>query len=184
MHQIKANFTDFDRFKQFAVGWDLDFKLLSRNNFNAYLNMYSNDTFQLGRTSFNGTVHQNGLAPKGFRTSVLPASTAVSYNWLNKDVNGRQLLIFPRDRTLESVSFDNFDVYVMSVSEQRLHELIENFGFRGVERAFSGLEKYLYLDPDFLQDFLRNAEIFLQFSNNTHTNATMRDQQMLDSMCS
>jgi len=184
MHQIKAHFTDFDRFKQFAVGWELDFKLLSRNNFNAYLNLYSNDTFQLGRTSLSGTVHQNGLAPKGFRTIVFPATTTVCYNWLHKDVDVRQLLIFPRDRTLESVSFDNFDVYVLSVSEQRLNELIESFGFRGVECAFSGSEKHLYLDPDFLQKFLRNAKGFLQFSNDTHKNDSVRDLHILDSMAS
>lgn len=184
MHQIKASFTDFDQFKQFAVGWELDFKLLSRNNFNAHLNLYSNDTFQLGRTSLGGTIHQNGLAPEGFRTIVFPAGTSVSYNWLHKDVDAKRLLIFPRDRTLESVSFDNFNVYVISVSEQRLHELIESYGFRGVEQAFSGKEKHLYLHPDFLDQFISHAEMFLQFSNNTHANMTGLDQYRLDSMIS
>lgn len=87
MHLVELQFTDFEQFKKFAIGWDLDFKLLSRNNFIAYLNLYSNESFQLGRTKLIGTIHQNGLVPKGFRTIVLPANSGVSYNWLHKDVN-------------------------------------------------------------------------------------------------
>lgn len=164
MHLIEAQFDDFDEFKQFAVGWDLDFKLLSKNNFNAYLNIYSNETFQLGRTRLRGTIHQNGLVPKGFRTIVFPATKQVRYNWLHKDVNSEQLLIFPRNGILESVSFDNFDVYVVSISERRLHQLICSYGFSQVEHIFSKSEKYLNLEASFLQDFWKDAIMLLEYS--------------------
>ena len=166
MHLIEAIFKDFDEFKQFAVGWDLDFKLLSKNNFNAYLNMYSNESFQLGRTSLGGTIHQNGLVPKGFRSIVLPASIGVNYNWLHKDVDSGQLLVFPRNRILESVSYDNFDVYVLSISEKKLFELIDVYGFGHAEKIFTKTEKYLNLEASFLQGFWRDASMLLDYAKN------------------
>lgn len=166
MHLVESQFTDFEQFKKFAIGWDLDFKLLSRNNFIAYLNLYSNESFQLGRTKLIGTIHQNGLVPKGFRTIVLPANSGVSYNWLHKDVNSEQLLIFPRNGILESVSFDNFDVFVLSVSEQKLAALIDSFGFGNTERVFAESEKYLSLDSAFLRRFSMMANEFLHYTKN------------------
>ncbi len=178
MHLIEAHFDDFDQFKQFAVGWDLDFKLLSKNNFNAYLNMYSNETFQLGRTSLRGTIHQNGLVPKGFRTIVLPANMGVNYNWLHKDVHSGQLLIFPRSGILESVSFDNFDVYVVSISERKLNELITSYGFSHVERLFSKSEKYLNLETSFLQSFWKDAIMLLQYSKAHKLDTSLQSEQI------
>ncbi len=178
MHLIEAQFNDFDQFKQFAVGWDLDFKLLSKNNFNAYLNMYSNETFQLGRTSLRGTIHQNGLVPKGFRTMVLPANMGVNFNWLHKDVHSGQLLVFPRSGILESVSFDNFDVYVVSIAEQKLHELITSYGFSHVERLFSKSEKYLNLEASFLQNFWKDAIMLLQYSKAHKLDKSLQSEQI------
>jgi len=178
MHIIEAQFDDFDQFKQFAVGWDLDFKLLSKNNFNAYLNMYSNENFQLGRTSLRGTIHQNGLVPKGFRTIVLPANMGVNYNWLHKDVHSGQLLVFPRSGVLESVSFDNFDVYVLSISEKKLFELISVFGFRNAERVFTKTEKYLNLEVSFLHDFWKDAMLLLQYAKKHSMDQSLQSFQI------
>jgi len=164
MHQIEGQFQDFDQFKQFAVGWDLDFKLLSKNNFHAYLNIYSNDTFQLAKTILRGTIHQKGLVPKGFRSIVLPGNMGVNFNWLNKDVHSGQLLIFPRNGILESISFDNFDVYVISIKETKLHELINAYGFRNAERVFVKNEKFLDLKTSFLQRFWKDVEMFLNYA--------------------
>lgn len=164
MHLLEAHFDDFDQFKQFAVGWELDFTLLSKNNFKGYLNIYSNDTFQLGRTSLRGTIHQNGLVPKGFRSIVLPGNMGVNFNWLNKDVHSGQLLIFPRNGTLESVSFDNFDVYVISICEKKLYELIEAYGFSNAERVFVKNEKYLDLKTSFLKVFWKDVAMFLDYA--------------------
>jgi len=164
MHLIEAQFDDFDHFKQFAVGWNLDFKLLSKNNFSAYLNIYSNDTFQLARTSLRGTIHQNGLVPKAFRSIVLPGNMGVNFNWLNKDVHSGQLLIFPRNGILESVSFDNFDVYVISIKENKLYELINAYGFRNAEQVFVKNEKFLDLKTSFLHRFWKDVGMFLDYA--------------------
>lgn len=164
MHLIQSEFNDFDKFNEFAVDWELDFKLLSRNNFRAYLNLYSNKTFQLGRTSLSGTIHQQGLVPKGFRTIVIPAGFQVSYNWLHKKVTSNNLLIFPKSGILESVSYDNFDVYVLSVEEERLNELLDSFQFINATRVFGQNEMRLFLDRNFLEVFLIEANEFLKFT--------------------
>ncbi|MCA0932970.1 helix-turn-helix domain-containing protein [Lutimonas saemankumensis] len=177
MHLIETKFDDFDHFKEFAVGWDLDFKLLSKNNFNAYLNIYSNDTFQLARTKLRGTIHQKGLVPKGFRSIVLPGNKGVKYNWLNKDVHSGQLLVFPRNGTLESVSFDNFDVYVISIHEAKLFELIECYGFRNAERVFVKNEKYLNLEASFLYGFWKDVEMFLNYAKMTVYDQSFQSKQ-------
>ncbi len=164
MHQIEATFKDFDTFKAFVVDWELDFKLLSRNNFKAYLDLYANATFQLGRTSLAGTIHQQGLVPKGFRSIVIPAGLDVNYNWLHKQVNSSNLLIFPKSGILESVSHSGFDVYVLSLKEERLFKLLDNFGFMNAERLFRNDKIRLFLSQDFLQRFWKEATEFLTFS--------------------
>lgn len=178
MHLIEAQFNDFDHFKQFAVGWNLDFKLLSKNNFNAYLNIYSNDTFQLARTSLKGTIHQNGLVPKDFRSIVLPGNMGVKFNWLNKDVNSSQLLVFPRNGILESVSFDDFDVFVISIKETKLHDLINIYGFRNAERVFGKNEKLLDLETSFLNPFWKDVGMFLDYAKMNGKNQSIQSRQI------
>lgn len=178
MHLVEAQFNDFDHFKQFAVGWNLDFKLLSKNNFNAYLNIYSNDIFQLARTSLKGTIHQNGLVPKDFRSIVLPGNMGVNFNWLNKDVNSSQLLIFPRNGILESVSFDNFDVYVISIKENKLYDLINAYGFRNAERVFVKNEKFLDLERSFLHSFWKDAGMFLNYTKMNGQDQSLQSRQI------
>lgn len=182
MHLIEANFKDFDSFNAFAVDWELDFKLLSRNNFNAYLHLYANDTFQLGRTSLSGTIHQQGLVPKGFRTIVIPAGLDVNYNWLHKEVNSSNLLIFPKNGILESVSHSGFDVYVLSIEEERLFELLETFGFLNAERMFRNDEMRLFLSQDFLMEFWKGANDFLRLSKKNHGIESEENRERTHSM--
>lgn len=187
MHLIEANFQNFDSFNDFAVDWELDFKLLSRNNFNAYLNLYGNSTFQLGRTRLSGTIHQQGLVPKGFRSIVLPAGFNVNYNWLNKDVDSANLLIFPKSGILESVSHSGFDVFVLSIEEERLFELIDSYELLYAERMFGNDEMRLFLSKEFLFEFWAFANDFLSFSKNisgfdsveNHKNEKFKADQLL-----
>ena len=177
MHLIEANFQNFDNFNAFAVDWELDFKLLSRNNFMAYLHLYGNSTFQLGRTRLSGTIHQQGLVPRGFRTIVVPATADVNYNWLNKDVNSANLLIFPKSGILESVSHSGFDVFVLSVEEERLFELIDSYELLNAELMFRNDEKRLFLSKEFLYEFWSAASDFLSVSKNNSGFETAKTQK-------
>ena len=88
MQLIKATFHDFDLYYESIRNWDLDFRLLSKNDFQAYLHMFSSQTFQLGRTKLSGKIEQQGSTPVGFRSIVIPANYHGQYIWLNKKVNG------------------------------------------------------------------------------------------------
>jgi len=79
MQIINAQFDNFDLFNETVRDWTLDFNLLSKNDFSAYLNMFSSETFVLSRTKLRGTIEQRGLTPIGFRSIVIPAITTVSF---------------------------------------------------------------------------------------------------------
>ena len=74
MHIVKADFSDFEAYHEMAANWELDFRLLSKNNFYAYLDMYSGAYFQLTRTKLNGKIEQIGMTPDGFRSIVIPVN--------------------------------------------------------------------------------------------------------------
>jgi len=162
MFFTSAHFSEFDSFKEAAAYWDLDFNLLSKNDFNAHLTLYSNEHIQIGRTSLNGKIDQNGLCPPGFRSFVVPLSFGSNFIWLNKKIEDNPLLIFPKNGTLDSVSSFGFDVYVISIEEQHLSWLIDERGFTNLPNALSsGAEFKLHLDANFKKQFHLLADQFL-----------------------
>ncbi|MFK5894624.1 MAG: helix-turn-helix domain-containing protein [Pseudomonadota bacterium] len=161
MQLIRACFNDFDLFNKSVIDWELDFRLLSKNDFSARLNMFSSETFTLGRTSLNGKIEQRGLTPAGFVTIVIPANYDSNYIWLNKKVTGRELLIFPKDRTLDAVSFSDFDNYAISIEEKLLFHTVENLGYHNCKKLTTGNEKVLFLSKEFSLTFHQLADDFL-----------------------
>ena len=161
MHIVKADFSDFEAYNDMAANWELDFRLLSKNNFYAYLDMYSGAYFQLTRTKLNGKIEQIGMTPDGFRSIVIPVNFANTFYWLNKKVSGRQLLIFPKNRTLDAVSFEGFDVYIVAIKESFLLEILDDLGYDTAKKLFSGDEQYLDLTPGFAHQFSYLASRFL-----------------------
>ena len=161
MQLIKAIFDDFDTFDEAIKDWELDFKLLSKNDFSAYLNMFSSETFALGRTRLHGKIEQRGLTPPGFRSIVIPVDYNNEYIWLNKKVSGKEFLIFPKNGILDGISFNNFDVYVVSIEETMLFQILENLGYKNSKKLFSGDERTLYLSQTFSRNFHRLADEFL-----------------------
>jgi len=145
MFKVEANFNDFDLYKDSVRNWDLDFRLLSRNDFSAYLNMFTNQNFHLARTKLTGKIEQFGLTPIGFRSIVIPVNYESHYVWLNKKVGGNQILIFPKSSVLDGVSFHDFDVYVLSIEEKLLFETIDNLDFKNVRQLFNGNEQHVFM---------------------------------------
>lgn len=160
---FKANFSDFDLYHESAVNWNLDFRLLSKNDFHAYLSMYLSDTVQITRTKMNGKVEQYGLTPVGYRSIVIPANPKTYFNWLHKNVNANQLLIFPKNGTLDAVSYNGFDVFVIAIEEKLLYEMLENLEFLNAKKLFkAGNEQYINLSQLFAEAFIKTADIFMQ----------------------
>jgi hypothetical protein len=162
MQLISATFNDFDLYNESIGNWDLDFRLLSKNDFHAYLNLFSSQTFQLGRTKLSGKIEQQGLTPVGFRSIVIPVNYHNQYIWLNRKVSGNQLLIFSKNGVLDAVSFENFDVYVVSVEESLLFQMLDNLGYFHSKKLFNGDEQHLYLSQVFALKFHHLANCVLQ----------------------
>lgn len=162
MQLIRACFNDFDLFNKSVIDWELDFSLLGKNDFSARLNMFSSELFSLTRTSLHGKVEQKGLTPEGFVSIVIPANYDSNYIWLNKKVSGRELLIFPKDRTLDAISFNDFDNYIISIEENLLFHTLENLGYHNCKKLTTDNEKVLFLSKEFSQSFHKQAAEFLK----------------------
>ena len=178
MQLIKARFDDFDLFNEEVSNWELDFRLLSKNGFNAFLNMFMAESFSLSRTKLKGKIEQKGLAPKGFRSIVVPIDYNSEYIWLNKKVNGKELLIFPRNSVLDGISFSDFDVYVVSIEETMLFQILESLGYKNSKKLFSGDEHSTFLSKAFSQNFHQLAGSFL----NTPITDQKRHHRLINSI--
>lgn len=166
MFFTSAIFTEFDLFKHAAAYWDLDFRLLSKNDFSSDLALYSNNNFQIGRTALRGKIEQKGLCPKGFRSFVIPVDYHNDFYWLNKKVSGNQLLIFPKNGILDGVSDDNFDVYVVSIEEQYLRNTIDKLCYKNISKLLNENEQRLFIDKRFSGQFQLMASEFMQECKN------------------
>ena len=162
MQLIKVLFNDFDHYDEMVNNWELEFNLLSKNNFQAYLNKFSSDVFSLLRTKFHGIIDQNGLTPAGFITIGIPINYDSNYFWLNRRVSGKDMLIFPKSRTLDGISYNGFDNYVISIEKNLFFQTIENLGYKNCKRIFNGREQILTLTKNFSRHFHLMADYFLK----------------------
>jgi AraC family ethanolamine operon transcriptional activator len=153
MRLYQSIYTDFDQFSEATLNWDLDLKLLSKNDFQSCLTLFKNEVFQLGRTSLLGKVEQKGMSPPGFRSILIPVNNNSSFYWLNRKVESNQFLFFPKDGTLDAVSHNNFDVYVISIEEVSLMNQIEMYKYLNCEKYFAGNDFRPSFSDDFLNDY-------------------------------
>ncbi|WP_276391254.1 AraC family transcriptional regulator [Eudoraea chungangensis] len=162
MQFVSADFTNFEFFREAALNWELDFRLLSKGGFKAHLSLYTGESIQIGRTSLNGKIEQHGLIPKGYSTIVLPANPNISYTWLNKKVNGDHILIFPYDGVLDSISFDGFDVFVISLEYDYLMRRLEALEYKNAIGLFGKEEKIIRSNPEYIQSVVKDLDWFLR----------------------
>lgn len=161
MFKVEAYFNDFDLYNDAIKNWDLDFRLLSKNDFSAYLNIFTNQNFNLARTKLSGKIEQFGLTPIGFRSIVIPVNYNSQFVWLNKKVSGDQILLFPKNGVLDGVSFNEFDIYILSIKESLLFETMDNLDFKSAIQFFNGDEQRLFMSRSFACDFHQLATHFL-----------------------
>ncbi len=161
MQIIRTSFDNYELYKSTINNWNLDFRLLSKNDFYASLDMFTSDSFSLSRTCLKGKIDQYGQTPMGFRSIVIPANYNSEFVWLNKNVSGNNLLIFPRNSVLDAISFYDFDVFIISIEEFMLENIINNLGYHNCNKLFKGDEKIMHLSKGFAQTFHQVASTFL-----------------------
>jgi len=153
MQILKGDFNDFENFKEVIDDWDLDFNILSRDDFGAYFHMFTSATFTISREKLQGTVEHRGLSPEGFRTIVIPINFENEFVWYNKKVSSNDLLIFPKNNIIDVVTYSGLDIYLISIEEKALFSAIENFRYPNCERIFNGDRAELYLSHHFTSQF-------------------------------
>ncbi len=162
MQIIKEIFTDFDVYNAAVDSWKLEYNILSKQDFNARVNLFSDDNFELGRISLQGKLKHSGNAPIGYRTFVIPINSKDRFIWFNKGTNGNELLVFPKNCQLNAVTFNNFDAFIVSIENNFLEQIIQENNFNRCKRIIlKESEQEFLLSKSFAKEFYVLANHFL-----------------------
>jgi AraC-like DNA-binding protein len=128
---LHQQINDFDEFCANARNWDLDYRQLEAGDFHSKLLMFGNEHALFTRATLGRRLLQQGSPPPGLVTFGLLADPNINMYWRNIDVNGDHLFIFPPGSELHSISQADFDVFVVSLSEQKLDQICASFELPG-----------------------------------------------------
>ena len=166
MFYVNANYTDFEHFQQAASNWDLDFRLLSKNNLETGITIFTSGNFQLSRVRLSGKIDQYGLCPEGYRSIVIPVPGGSFYNWFNQLSQANEIQIYPKDGTIDGISFNQFCVNVFAIKEHYLLQCIENMKYSVCQNRFGGSEQRIKSTNNFCERFYNyTTQFFLNVEN-------------------
>jgi len=131
-----------------------------------------------GKAKFNGKIQQLGLCPVGFRTITVPAINTSHFIWRNRKTYGNQLLIFPPNANLDAVSYDDFEVYIFSIEESYLFQMLEYLGYLNAKKFFDGDEKYIDMNDSFVRTFQQKADELINNARFDVTEGTYKNTEV------
>lgn len=146
---ISQSYDNFESFYEDSLKWTLEFKKLCNAKFSGKIDLVDAGAVQVGEVKLNGKIEQSGLSPRGYRTFVIPSNNSQSFNWLNKDVNSDNLLIFSTHRDLKAISFDAFHNYMISIEENLFDEIMNQYKLINLSRKLDSSEKVVHLNRSF-----------------------------------
>lgn len=117
------HFDDVDALTESVQKWDLHFTQLDRGRFDGRLSILQWDEILLQEAGCGRTLEQHGSSPRGLLTFGIPATPDFSILWRGHRVGGSNIMLFPPNGELYSVSSPGFDVFTISVSERKLDEV-------------------------------------------------------------
>jgi len=161
MQIIKQTFTDFDVYNASVKDWQLDYNILSHKDFNAKLNMFTDETFAISRITLQGKLVHRGLTPIGFRSFVIPINYKEKFIWFNKGSGGNELLVFPKNCKIDAVTFNDFDAIVVSIENNLLEEKLQEIDCYKCDVVFGEKEQELFLSKEFAKEFNALTKYFL-----------------------
>ena len=106
--------------------WDLDFKILKPGGFNACVVQLLSDEVLVSYAKLSSSIHQEGISPTGYRTFVVLNSNCKGFWWLGHRVNKDDLLVFPKNNELFCMSWDDFEVYTISVNTELYDQMVND----------------------------------------------------------
>jgi AraC family ethanolamine operon transcriptional activator len=122
---IHQKFTDFDELCCNMQHWNLDYSQLEAGRFTSELLMFGNNTIIIGREILGRRIRQTGASPTSLITLGILVNPKTHIHWRGYDMFGDMLCIFPQGGELESITYDDFDVFPVSISEETLNQACE-----------------------------------------------------------
>ncbi len=110
-------FDDFDELAVAARHWDLDLMQLDCGRFEGEAVQVVSGGVLFSEGRFGRALTQQGAAPGGMRSFVVPAGPDVRFRWRGKDIGPNDLLSFPRNGELSAISNSDFHVFTISLPE-------------------------------------------------------------------
>ena len=165
---LHQHFDDFDHYCINARNWDLDYRQIESGPFSGELLMAGNGTTLLTRAKLGRKMIQKGATPPGMITIGILADPAISLYWRNINISGDILFIFPENGELDSISYGDFDVFAISVTEEKLNHSCNSFELPDIRALINGEEAFL-CNPDKL------AQLRGWLSATSHHLASMAD---------
>jgi AraC family ethanolamine operon transcriptional activator len=135
---LNRSFTDFVQMCVDVREWNLDFYQLERGRFTGEVHQFGTGSVHIAEAKFTRALLQRGVPPAGLRTIAIPATRQVRIKWRGCEVNGSDLMIFPRGAELDSVSDDRFHVYTCSFPEEVLSSICEQSGMAQMDILQNG----------------------------------------------
>ena len=141
---LHGQFDNSDEYTSAIRAWDMDVVQLGRGELNADVLMVQAGDMELIHTSTDKKLHRYGSTPEGRKTFTIAALPDVTYLSCGKILTADQIRIFPASLELEGVSFENFDVFTVSITTADLEKRLDDLGCQYVADA---TEKAHYLTP-------------------------------------
>jgi len=117
---VSHDFDDVDELGEVANDWDIDFRQLNRGSFRGQFFQVGSKVLQVARARLRGIVHQQGVSPGGLVTFAASRNRDIDLTWRGSTVGRDELLVYRPADELECISRTDFDILVVSVSEEAL----------------------------------------------------------------
>ncbi len=115
--------TDFEEYCHNVREWDLDYRPLESGPFLSERLSFGSNDFIFSHTKIGRRLLQRGSIPPGLVTFGILASPDIKIHWRNIDIAGDSLIIFPPGGELYSITQADFNVFPISLSEQKLNQV-------------------------------------------------------------
>jgi AraC family ethanolamine operon transcriptional activator len=123
---LKQTFDNVEQLIETTAEWSLDFWQLETGRFHGNMLQAITPTWQLTHAQFGRRLKQQGIPPTKLRNIVIPGSPSLQIEWRGHQVNGNSIMVFPLGGELESISNENFDVFVVAIAEEQLAQGVES----------------------------------------------------------
>ena len=143
------HYNNFEEYSEQAIRWNLDFKKISKGEFAGSVKMIDIGRIQIAETTLSGTIYQNGLTPIGYTTFAIPFQNSSDFKWFNYSVSSSSIMVFPKTNLIYVISYDDWHVYTVSIEDNYLQELIDEFELSNFARTLSKDGNLFEIDKTF-----------------------------------